>query len=103
MRLAVLLGLFGSVASFVTVSQKSCDALTRLGVLHRDPIIPEKVRAERSEWIRDKLIGEDEEEPQQPTKKSSRDKKPDTHPHLTQMIKVLEEHIVHEEPVDPNC
>ena len=106
MRLAVLFALFGTTASFVAVSQNS-GILTKLAVLHRDPFVPDEVRAQRSEWIREKFLGKEgeEEEPKKSTKKSSShdNKKPDTHPHLTQMIKVLKEHIVHEELVDPNC
>lgn len=74
----------------------------------QDHVVPDEVRAERSQWIRDKLIGQAAAEEEAENKKAN--KKPKKHsadedgnPHLTEMIKVLEEHIVHEELVDPNC
>lgn len=84
-----------------------------LAVQHRDHIPPEKVRAQRSKYIRDKLLGQDEGEGggEKTMKiKSSRDrhqnhyhkKGDETHPHLMEMVKVLEDHIIHEELVDPN-
>ena len=100
-------------ASFCLAPKRSSSSVvTRWAVARpEDHVVPDEVRAERSQWIRDKLIGqaqaEEEEEEKagheatQKAKKHSADK--DGHPHLTQMIKVLEEHIVHEELVDPNC
>ena len=109
MRFAVLFALFPTAASFVVLSHSSCE--TKLAALHRDHVPPEEVRAERSKNIRDKLLGDDHNEEKPSKKTSSRDrhhhhhhkKDDDTHPHLMEMIEVLEEHIIHEELVDPNC
>ena len=76
--------------------------------LHTDRLVPEDVRARRAKSIRDKLLGEDTDgnNKKRANEKSHGGKhqnEKDAHPHLTQMTKVLEEHIVHEELVDPNC
>eukprot|EP00977_Amphora_coffeiformis_P000407 scaffold108_cov162-Amphora_coffeaeformis.AAC.18 len=106
MRITVLLALLPTIASFVVHSQTSSSE-TKLSVLHQDHVPPEEVRAERSKSIRDKLLGE-EEKSSKKSSSSSKDhrhhkKEEDTHPHLMEMIHVLEEHIIHEELVDPNA
>lgn len=80
---------------------------------HEDKIVPPDVRAERAQSIRDKLLGKDDDDDDNNKKKKKNKGKPfpdkefekehDAHPHLTQMTKVMEQHIVHEELVDPNC
>jgi len=65
---------------------------------HQDHTIPEEIRAQRSEIIREKLLGDMEAHPG-PKKKTSATAHHDekaAHPHLTQMAEVLDHHILEE-------
>ena len=68
-------------------------------VAHPEQVIPEHVRAQRAQAIRDKLLGQ----PSQIRKHTAQPRVTDPHARLHKMVKVLEDHILHSERVDPNC
>ena len=118
MRLLAFFFLIPTVASFVVVPKTELivGITSKLAMVdepqHQDHIIPKELLPEISQARRERILGSIQDMDEQIAQKEDRHKKgkqkkhhsvEETHPHLAQMSKLLDEHIVHEIPIDPNA
>ena len=114
--LPLLLLLVGSVESFVVGGQGHHGVtVTKLSLQqsgHEDHLIPNDIRVERSKNIREKLLGQDDDESDVGTtavatnkKTTSKNKKTkdDGHAILSRLTELFDEHLLDMEDFDPNC
>ena len=112
--LLVFLFLVPSVASFVEIVPRVSLLNLAMGdTAHQDHVIPNDKLPDVAQARRERMMGtiqddnsedNDERSQQEQKKQKRRDRTVEkTHPHLAQMSKLLDQQIMQDVPIDPNC